>query len=398
MTLMRPLKISSYTLTSGLGRGREATLRGLREETTGLRPNDFEHAHMETWIGRVDDLEDQALNGEFSQFDCRNNRLAKLGLDQDGFREDVAAARRKYGTARIGVFIGTSTSGNNQLELAYRRRDPDTGELPADFLYETTLNMYSAARFVRESLGLEGPTQAISTACSSSAKAFSAAYRYIEAGFCDAAVVGGVDSLCLTTLYGFNSLNLVAQNPCCPWDPNRDGINIGEAAGFALLEKPSPGDRGLALMGYGESSDAHHMTAPHPEGLGAMISMKDALARANAKPGDVSYINLHGTATPSNDALEDKAVVEVFGTGTPCSSTKGWTGHTLGAAGISESIISFLAMENGFMPKSLNTREVDSTLRANILLREKEGPVNLAMNNSFGFGGNNCSLLFGKLN
>ncbi len=398
MSLMRPLKISSYTLTSGLGRGREATLRGLREETTGLRPCDFEHTHLETWIGRVGDLEDTVLNGGFSHFDCRNNRLANLGLDQDGFREDVEAAQQKYGSARIGVFIGTSTSGNNQLELAYRRRDPETGELPADFLYETTLNMYSAAQFIRQSLGLEGPTLAISTARSSSAKAFSAAYRYIEAGFCDAAVVGGVDSLCLTTLYGFNSLNLVAPNPCCPWDPNREGINIGEAAGFALLERPGPGDRGLALIGYGESSDAHHMTAPHPEGLGAMISMKDALSRAKAKPGDVSYVNLHGTATPSNDALEDKAVVEVFGTGTPCSSTKGWTGHTLGAAGISESIISFLAMENGFMPKSLNTREVDSNLHANILLNEKEGPVDLTMNNSFGFGGNNCRLLFGKLN
>ena len=398
MSLMRPLKISSYTLTSGLGRGLEATLRGLREETTGLRPCDFEHAPLDTWIGRVVGLEDHVLNGEFSPFDCRNNRLANLGLDQDSFREDVDSVRSKYGTHRVGVFIGTSTSGNNQLELAYRRRDPDTGELPADFLYETTLNMYSAAQFVRSSLGLEGPTQAISTACSSSAKAFSAAYRYIEAGFCDAAVVGGVDSLCLTTLYGFTSLNLVAPNPCCPWDPNREGLNVGEAAGFALLERPSPGYRGLALVGYGESSDAHHMTSPHPEGLGAMISMKDALARAGAKPGDVSYVNLHGTATPSNDELEDKAVVEVFGTGTPCSSTKGWTGHTLGAAGISESIIIFLAMENGFMPKSLNTKEVDSRLHANILLGEKEGTVNLAMNNSFGFGGNNCSLLFGKLN
>jgi 3-oxoacyl-[acyl-carrier-protein] synthase-1 len=338
------------------------------------------------------------LNGEFSRFDCRNNRLANLGLAQDGFREDVESARQKYGAARIGVFIGTSTSGNNQLELAYRRRDPETGELPADFLYETTLNMYSAAQFTRHSMGLDGPTLAISTACSSSAKAFSTAYRYIEAGFCDAAVVGGVDSLCLTTLYGFNSLNLLAPNPCSPWDPNREGINLGEAAGFALVERPDPGDRGLALLGYGESSDAYHMTAPHPEGLGAMISMKDALSRAKAKPGDVSYVNLHGTATLSNDALEDKAVVEVFGTGTPCSSTKGWTGHALGAAGISESIINFLAMENDFMPKSLNTREVDSNLHANILLNEKEGPVDLTMNNSFGFGGNNCSLLFGKLN
>lgn len=398
MSPIKPLKISSYTLISSLGAGKEATLRALREEHSGLRSCDFDHAELDTWIGRVEGIEARPLNGAFSRFDCRNNRLAGMGLELDGFREDVAAAIRKYGASRIGVFIGTSTSGNNQLELAYRARDAADQELPSDFDYAHTLNMFSVAFYVRGTLGLEGPTQSISTACSSSGKAFAAAYRYIQAGHCDAAVVGGVDSLCLTTLYGFNSLNLVAKNPCRPWDTQREGINIGEAAGFALLEKPQPGEKGLTLAGYGESSDAHHMTAPHPEGLGAMVSMKDALARAGAGPSEVDYINLHGTATPSNDALEDKAVVEVFGTGTPCSSTKGWTGHTLGAAGITEAVINCLALEHGFLPRSLNTREVEAGLHANILLETREQPIQLAMNNSFGFGGNNCSLLFGKLN
>ena len=395
---MKPLKITSYTIVNALGLGRDASLKALREEKGGLRPCDFDKADLNTWIGRVEGLEENPITGEFSLFDCRNNRLANLGLEQDGFRGEIERLSGKFGAARIGVFIGTSTSGNNQLEVAYRHREAETGALPEEFQYQHTLNMYSTAHFVRETLRLKGPTLSISTACSSSAKAFAAAYRYMESGFCDAAVVGGVDSLCLTTLYGFASLNLVAPNPCCPWDPKREGISIGEAAGFALLEFADTGDRGPALMGYGESSDAHHMTSPHPEGLGAMISMKDALTRAGIQAERVDYINLHGTATPSNDALEDKAVVEVFGTGTPGSSTKGWIGHTLGAAGISESIFSFLAMENDFLPRSLNTKQLDSDLKANVLLETREQRVETVMNNSFGFGGNNCSLLFGQLN
>lgn len=395
---MIPLKISDYTITNSLGPGKEASLQGLKTGLSGLSACDFPHAELETWIGRVEGLEEQPLEGELARFDCRNNRLAKLGLDQDHFREHVADKKGQAGAQRVGVFIGTSTSGNTQLEQAYRHRAPETGALPEDFDYQHTLNMFSPAQFIRESFGLEGPALSISTACSSSAKAFVAAYRHIRAGLCDSAIVGGVDSLCLTTLYGFNSLSLVSSNPCRPWDTGRDGINIGEAAGFALVELTDPPDEGISLIGYGESSDAHHMTAPHPEGLGAMLSMRQALQRAGMEPEQVDYINLHGTATPFNDELEDKAVVEVFGSQTPCSSTKGFTGHTLGAAGILESVYGFMAMEHGFLPSTLNTREVDSELNANIVLETVEQPVRVVMNNSFGFGGNNCSLMFGRVN
>jgi len=217
----------------------------------------------------------------------------------------------------------------------------------------------------------------------------------MRAGLCDAAVVGGVDSLCLMTLYGFNALQLVSPDICRPADARRNGLSIGEAAGFALVEWPAPARSGLALLGYGESSDAHHMSAPEPEGRGALAAMKGALERAGLAAGDIDYINLHGTATPANDAAEDKAVVALFGAATPCSSTKGWTGHTLGAAGILEAVISLLAIENRFAPQSLNTEQKDPKLGGNVLLAPREGPVRRVLSNSFGFGGSNCSLVFG---
>jgi len=238
----------------------------------------------------------------------------------------------------------------------------------------------------------------VSTACSSSAKVFASAWRLMHLGLCDAAVVGGVDSLCLNTLYGFSSLELVSPEPCRPAAPDRTGISIGEAAGFALLERPErAGDHtGVALLGYGESSDAYHMATPHPEGTGAILSMQRALDCAGIAPEQVDYINLHGTATQTNDAMEDKATVTVFGSGTPCSSTKGWTGHTLGAAGITEAVISALCIQKGFMPRTLNTEEVDPAFGSRVLLEAREAPVACVLSNSFGFGGSNCSLVLGR--
>jgi len=237
----------------------------------------------------------------------------------------------------------------------------------------------------------------VSTACSSSAKVFGNAARTIAAGVCDAAVVGGTDSLCLMTLYGFRSLGLTSPGPCRPFDVDRDGISVGEGAGFALLEKTDRAETGSALLlGVGESSDAHHMSSPHPEGLGARIAMQQALESAGLRPGDIDYINLHGTATKTNDASEDKAVAEVFGSGTPCSSTKGATGHLLGAAGITEAIISMLAIERGLMPGSANTRNVDPELKSRYLIENQNARVGRVLSNSFGFGGSNCSLVLGS--
>jgi 3-oxoacyl-[acyl-carrier-protein] synthase-1 len=392
------LQLSAYTITSCLGRGLAPTRAALRSGRSGLAPCRFETVGLETYVGEIEGVDAQRIPEALARFDCRNNRAGDLGLAQDGFGEAVRAAASRYGARRIGVFMGTSTAGILQTELAYRRRGGD-GALPPDFDYRHTHNTFSIAEYVRARLGLEGPCSAISTACSSSAKAFATAARLIEAGFIDAAVVGGVDTLCLTTLYGFNSLELLSKDPCRPYDAGRDGISIGEAAAFALLERPMAGAPGetLALLGHGESSDAFHMSAPHPEGLGARMAMDAALASARLDAGAIDYVNLHGTGTPANDAAEDRAVHGLFGARARCSSTKGFTGHTLGAAGAVEAVISILALEQQLIPGSPGTRAVDPALQASYQVAGTAAPLARAMSNSFGFGGSNCSLVFGRL-
>lgn len=396
---MQPLIVRNYTTANCLGIGRDALSAALRERRSGLTHCAFETVDLETYVGQVLDAQITPLRDDLRDFECRNNRLAQLAIRQDGFEQAVARLRERYGAARIGVFLGTSTAGILQTELAYRRRDPATGALPADFRYEQTHNTFSPASFVQRYLGLTGPAVAVSSACSSSAKVFGNAQRMIAAGLCDAAIVGGADSLCLTTLYGFNSLQLMSKNPCRPFDAERDGISIGEAAGFALLEKPDGkiGDDELALLGVGESCDAYHMSTPHPEGLGARLAMQGALTQAGLSTTDIDYINLHGTATRSNDATEALAVKMVFGDSVAASSTKGWTGHTLGAAGIIEAIISFIAIEESFMPGSLHTKTIDPAVEIQYLKDNRQGAVKRVLSNSFGFGGTNCSLVVGRV-
>ena len=398
MTLMQPMLLAEFTATSCIGTGVAPTLASLEKQRSGLTRCDFETVRIDTHIGEVPGVDAQRLPAELRQFDCRNNRLAELALRQDGFLDAVDAAAARCGRRRIGVFIGTSTAGIMQTELAYRARDPVSGALPADFVYGTTHNSFSVADYVRRRCGLEGPAMAVSSACASSAKVFGTARRMIEAGLIDAALVGGTDSLCLTTLYGFHSLQLSSPAPCRPFDVARDGISIGEAAAFALLERASAkvGGDSILLYGVGESSDAYHMSAPHPEGLGAKRAMQAALTAASLEPGDIDYINLHGTGTPSNDRSESQAVTSIFGPTTPCSSTKGATGHTLGAAGALEAVISALAIRNGMMPGGVHTTRVDPTLTAHYIRENRHSPLRRVLSNSFGFGGTNCSLIFGR--
>ena len=390
---MKALRISDYTLTSCVGAGRSAHLAALHAQKTGLSQARFETCTLDTWCGHVEGLS-KPLAGALASWDCRNNRLAERALCQDQFLDSVERLRQHHGADRIGLFLGTSTSGIHETELAYRARDHEHGDaLPQAFNFQNTQNIFSCADFVRRRLRLDGVAHVMSTACSSSAKVFASAYRAMACGLCDAAVVGGVDSLCLTTLYGFNALQLLSADICRPADAQRKGISIGEAAGFAILERSD--EPGLALLGYGESSDAHHMSTPDPEGRGALAAMNAALQGAALQPADIGYVNLHGTATLANDLAEDYAVATLLGIHTPCSSTKGWTGHTLGAAGIVEAAISLLAIEYGLLPRSLNTREPDPALRCAILMDNRERTLSHALSNSFGFGGSNCSLVFG---
>ena len=392
---MRPAFVTRYTAVSCLGAGLAATRAALIEECSGLAPCRFDTIELATYVGEAAGVDEARLPAELARFDCRNNRLALLALRQDGLDEAVRASVARHGAERVGVFIGTSTSGILQTELAYRRRGAD-GSLPADFNYATTHNSFSAVEFARQYLGLAGPAAAVSCACASSAKVFAQAARLFEAGLIDAALVGGVDSLCLTTLYGFHSLQLTSAQPCRPFDAARDGLSIGEAAAFVLLEREPPGAGGLALLGAGESSDAYHMSSPHPQGLGAQLAMRTALEAAGLDARHIDYINLHGTGTPGNDKAESMAVNALFAGATPCSSTKAATGHTLGAAGALEAVICLLAIEQQLLPAGLNVRQVEPALQLDYVRRHRRQPLRRVLSNSFGFGGANCSLIFGR--
>ena len=393
MTTQRaPLFLTATTLASALGTGRAATLAALRDRRTGLSRCDFAGIAA-GYVGRVAGIEDHALPQPLARFDCRTHRLADVALRADGFAEAVAAARARYGAARIAVVVGTSTSGILSAEEAYRDRDPETGALPAWFDYDHTHDMAALVRFVRAALDLEGPSFVVSTACASAARAFADAERLIAAGLADAAVVGGADSLCRMTLRGFAALELISKVPCRPGAADRSGLSIGEAAGFALLERSGAG---VALLGAGASSDGYHMSAPRPDGAGAAAAMREALDAAGCAPAAIDYVNLHGTGTQANDAMEDAAMVTVFGTDTPCSSTKGFSGHTLGAAGVAEALISAWCIETGLMPGCLGLEASDPALRARILTANRVAPVRRVLSNSFGFGGINCSLVLGE--
>jgi 3-oxoacyl-[acyl-carrier-protein] synthase-1 len=405
MAQRQPISIAAYTATSCLGRGVAAQRAALAAQTSGLARCRFLGVDLDTWVGEAAGLDDPALatafgllDGRFDhRFDCRNNRLALIGLQQDGFEQRAREAAERYGPGRVAVFLGSSTSGLLSTELAYRERTGVDAPLPAWLDYAGTHNMYSLAAFVRQHLGLTGPASVLSVACASSAKVFATAARALTAGLVDAAIVGGVDTLCLTTLYGFDSLELLSTQPCRPYDAGRDGISLGEAAAFVLLERGGCGAGGLRLTGWGETSDAHHMSSPHPQGAGAHQAMRDALDAAGLDPAQIDYVNLHGTATPSNDAAEDAAVFALFGDAVPVSSTKGLHGHALGAAGGLEAVVALLALEDGLLPSGRPLADPDPALRSAYLRENRRAPLRRIMSNSFGFGGANCALVFERL-
>jgi len=393
MERMKPLRVTGHSIACAAGIGQHALAAALRNRASGLRPNDFSEYPLATWIGRVAGIEDVCLPDHLREWDCRNNRLAWLALNADGFFERAVSMRSRYGADRVALVVGTSTSSIGASEEGYRRLLPD-GQYPEDLRRPIVHTPHSLGDFVRAALGLEGIVVTVGTACSSSAKVFAQAERLMSLGLVDAAVVGGVDSLCGSVLFGFNSLELVSPEPCRPFDISRRGISIGEAGGFALLERS--GEHGPWLLGYGESSDAHHMSSPHPEGLGARLAMEAALERAGLTPDAVNYINMHGTASQKNDEVEAHAVASLFPAVTRASSTKGWTGHALGAAGILESAITFAAMEMRIAPGTLNARDLDPSCGPQIRVLNEPADIRVALSNSFGFGGSNCSLLFGR--
>jgi 3-oxoacyl-[acyl-carrier-protein] synthase-1 len=390
---IEPLRINAFTATSAAGCGNQATLAAIRSRTSGLARNDFGVQPIDTYIGRVSGIENEPLPAHLKQWDCRNNRLAWLALNQDAFINAVSAARQRYGLSRVAIVLGTSTACIGATEEAYRDLEADSHQFPRHLRNPRLHTPHSTGDFVREALDLDSICVTVGTACSSSAKVFAAAERLIRCGVADAAVVGGVDTLCGSVLFGFNSLDLVSQNRCRPFDVARDGINLGEAAGFALIGREGAGPR---LLGYGESTDAYHMSSPHPHGMGARAAIADALARAGLPAESVDYVNLHGTASRKNDEVEAHVIADIFSPDTLASSTKGWTGHTLGAAGILEAVITLLALDQSLAPGTLNAANLDPACSGQVRIENTHARMQTGMSLSFGFGGSNCALLFGQ--
>ncbi|MFG6489676.1 beta-ketoacyl-ACP synthase [Roseateles sp. BYS78W] len=320
----------------------------------------------------------------------RNNALLLAALAQ--IRPAVDAAIVRHGAGRVGVVLGTSTSGVGESEAAIAALARD-GALPAGFHVEQQ-ELGSPALMLAQLLGIHGPRYVVSTACSSGAKALASGARLLRAGLCDAVLVGGVDALCAMTVAGFTALDSVDAARCRPMSATRSGINIGEGAAlFVLSREASP----VRLSGWGESSDAHHISAPEPGARGALAAMREALDRAGLQPADIGYLNLHGTATPQNDAMESRAVAELFGPALPCSSTKPLTGHALGAAGAIEAAIAWLTVAgDGRLPVHHFDGRRDTELPAIALVtpgqRLTAAPRHV-MSNSFAFGGNNAALI-----
>jgi len=390
---IEPAYIGAYTLSSALGFGNEATIASLKNVKGGLTEYALKPSGI-TWFGLAEPPAHVQVPSRLAEYDNTCARLITGALLQDKFMEHVEAAKQRYGKHRVGCFIGSITSSMCRFEELYNemaKANDTTTVVPLK--YHGGIN--TAVEFTRRFLDITGPCATLSTACSSSAKVFATGYRYLRAGLCDAVVVGGVEPLCESLIYGFKGLSVLSTKPCKPWDVERDGINIGAAAGFALmtLSKTSPGD--FVLKGFGETSDAYHMTAPHPQGAGVEACMRAALASAGLSASDIDYINAHGSGTPMNDITEDAAICRVLGERVLCSSTKGWTGHTQGAAGITEAIIVLLGMRESLAPGTLNTTNVDPGTRCNLVLNNTPHNIRYALSNSMGFGGNNATLIFG---
>lgn len=380
--------ITAWSVCNALGGATPEVLAALFEGRSGLLPCTLD-VPFETSCGALA----RSLPpppASFAALDSRQLRVA-LGPVEE-IAPAVRAASRRFGRDRVAVVLGTSTAGLEGTERAYGafRR---SGALPQGFDWDRQHAAHALLEFVRAATSAGGPGLVLSTACSSSGKAFGSAHRLLDAGACDAVLVGGVDSLCQTTLRGFHSLEVLSRTPCRPFSAARNGISIGEGAAFVLVERS--GDGLARLLGEGETSDAHHMTAPLPDGGGARAAMEEALRRSGLTAADVDHVNAHGTGTQLNDAAEAKAIAQLFGGRVPVASTKGYTGHLLGAAGATEAVFSLASIERGFVPRSLGAEPVDPALPIDVATARLDRPCRVVLSNSLAFGGSNVCVAFG---
>jgi 3-oxoacyl-[acyl-carrier-protein] synthase-1 len=384
--------VQALGVISALGEGLETTRRALfAGDTSGMRVESGWLPNAPACVGRVTG-ELAPLPAPLAEHDCRNNRLLAAAAAQ--IRPAIDAALARHGAQRVAIVIGTSTSGiaSGEDAMAVKLRD---GAFPPGFSYKQQ-EIGATAPLAARLLGARGPAYTVSTACTSGAKALLAARRLLDLGLCDAAIAGGVDTLCRLTVGGFAALESTSPQRCNPLSRNRSGINIGEGAALFLLGREQAA---VALAGGGESSDAHHLSAPDPEGAGAESAMRAALADAGAKPADIGYVNLHATATRKNDEMESRVMARLFPEGTPVSGTKPLTGHALGAAGAIEAAFCWLALSDGMLPPHIWDGEADPALPALRVVAKGErlearNKRRLVMSNSFAFGGSNASLIF----
>ncbi len=349
-----------------------------------------------TVVGRVSESL-PSLPEYLQKFNTRNNRLALSALKQ--IEPTIELMKKQYGTDRIAIVVGTSTSGIADGETAFKHK-LDNGQFPGDFSYSQQ-ELGNITDFLSQYYDINGPHYAISTACSSSGRVFLTAQRLLNSGMVDAVLVGGADTLCKLTLNGFHGLEALSSTLCQPFSSKRNGINIGEAAAFMLLSKEKPASDNqptIALLGAGDSSDAHHISAPHPEGNGAEQAMKKALHAAQLSPQDIGYINAHGTATPLNDSMESKAIHRVFGANVPVSSTKPITGHTLGAASAVEAAIAWHILKHNLPLPLQKCQDKADDIDIDLIDCPQQIKKTNILSNSFAFGGNNISLIFGVVN
>jgi 3-oxoacyl-[acyl-carrier-protein] synthase-1 len=391
--------LSALGLVNALGSDRdEIWRRALAGDQSGFAPRPDLSAGREWPLASVEDAHLPRIPASLARYACRNNAFSLAAFEQI---EDAARdAIRAVGRERVGVVMGTSTSGSSECEAAILN-EYEHGALLPEFCYEQ-LELGGTAAFLADLLDLRGPALSISTACSSGARALASARSLLSQGFCDAVLAGGADSLCGLTTHGFASLKATASGITNPFSANREGLTLGEGAALFLVTRA---EDGIQLLGVGESSEAHHISSPDPEGTGAAASMRGALADAGLSAADVAYLNLHGTGTRLNDAMESRAVAEVLGCETPCSSTKPLVGHCLGAAGAIELALCWLALahrDDDALPLLPHVWDgvADPELAPIRLTGAGEsapaGPGKVLMSNSFGFGGNNCTLLVGE--
>lgn len=384
-----PYPITAYGLACGLGRDTAAVLERLRAGERGLSPVPLD-VPFATVTGTVPG-ELPELDARIAQHDSRLARVTQLGFAS--IADEVARAVSQWGPARVACVLGTSTGGIWATEVAHAAHHHE-GTLPKTFDYAAQHPFHITTDICQKLGGFEGPRYIVSTACSSSGKVFASARRLLDAGLADAVLVGGADALCHTTVRGFFSLGVMAEGPCMPFSADRPGMNIGEGAAFALVERS--GVPRATLLGVGESSDAYHPSSPHPEGRGALAAMQDALAQGGVAASEVDYVNAHGTGTKHNDSAESCAVEALLGREVPVVSTKGYTGHTLGACGAVEAIFGIVAIEEGFMPASVGSTPRDPEISIRVLAERLDMTPRYVLSNSFAFGGNNCSVLLGR--